>query len=107
MKILIEKFGFDTSTAPPVYGLHVFSLGTDGLEHHIDGALRAQVPVPSVPEYLHSRNVNQLLTGYELALILSAVAPVVIAPEPTPEPTPEPEPKPEAVPEPEAVPLTE
>jgi hypothetical protein len=69
MKTLVDKFGFDTSRNPPEYCSQSLVKTADGLEHYIDGGLRAQVPELSVLEYLDSPNVAQLLTEREAAMV--------------------------------------
>ena len=66
MKILVEKFGFDTTARPPVYCSQTLAKTDDGLEHYIDGTLRAQVPTVAAVDYLESENVKQLLTESEM-----------------------------------------
>lgn len=66
MKLLIEKFGFDTTARPPIYCSQSLLKTGDGLEHYINGTLRAQVPTTSAGDYLESENVKQLLTESEM-----------------------------------------
>jgi hypothetical protein len=72
MKILVEKFAFDTTGRPPVYVNQVFAKVGDGLEHYIDGVLRAQVPELGVADYVDSVNVKQALTQDEQLTIIEA-----------------------------------
>lgn len=69
-KILIEKFAFDTTARPPIYCAQTLVKTSDGLEHSIDGTLRAMVPELHVAEYLDSVNVRQMLTDSEYELCL-------------------------------------
>lgn len=69
MKILVEKFGFDTTARPPIYCAQSLVKTNDGLEHYIDGTLRAQVPTVAAVEYIESENVSQLLTEKEMAAV--------------------------------------
>ena len=64
-KILVEKFAFDTSAHPPIYGQQTFSVSDGCLEHHIEGQLRASVPNVSVGSYLAAPNIFQALTDDE------------------------------------------
>jgi hypothetical protein len=72
MKILVEKFAFDTTSRPPVYVNQVFAKVGDGLEHYIDGVLRAQVPELGVVDYVDSVNVKHTLTLDERLVIEEA-----------------------------------
>jgi hypothetical protein len=69
MKLLIEKFGFDTTARPPIYCSQSLLKTDDGLEHYIDGTLRAQVPTTSAVDYLDSPNVSQFLTESEMQAV--------------------------------------
>lgn len=72
MKILVQKFAFDTSRNPPEYCEHIFAAVDGGFEHYTDGTLRAQVPEVSVTEYLSSRNLAQVLDDAERLIIAEA-----------------------------------
>ena len=69
MKTLVEKFGFDTTANPPIYCSQSLVKTSDGLEHYIDGTLRAQVPDIAAVDYLESANVAQLLTEKEMQAV--------------------------------------
>lgn len=58
---LIEKFAFDTTTRPPVYGVQTFDAHGDTLEHRIEGELRAMVDRSQVLEYIKAPSVAQAL----------------------------------------------
>jgi len=70
MKTLVEKFGFDTSTNPPLFVTHSFVKSGTDLEHLIDGAVRAQINELYVVDYLASKNIAHLLTEKEVDTVL-------------------------------------
>ncbi|NBW79188.1 MAG: hypothetical protein EBR27_09275 [Betaproteobacteria bacterium] len=70
MKLLVEKFAFDTSTNPPLYCGQTFSESGRELVHEIGGAVRATVPALAVGDYLEAANVSQALTDDEKRKIL-------------------------------------
>lgn len=72
MKILVEKFAFDTTFRPPIYCVQTFAEDDRNLVHSIDGNVRAVVPALAVADYLKSPNVRQSLTLEEISAINGA-----------------------------------
>lgn len=72
MKLLVEKFAFDTTQRPPVYCVQTFSESGGNLVHEVDGVTRAAVPGVAVADYLDAANIYQALTNDEKLKVLEA-----------------------------------